>query len=139
MTILVPIAATSHLRDEILDVAIKLARGLDEELYVVHLVENDDAGMEDKRIRDELQEELTDIGVPATVALEHVGHWGPRSRARIGQDVLELAADVEISHIVMGHTAKGLLEELTRGSAVVAVVDEAPVPVTVVSDRFKRE
>ncbi|WP_181686213.1 universal stress protein [Halorhabdus salina] len=134
MAILVPIAANSGLGDEVLDVAVTLANGLDEELYVVHIV-TDEARMEDKRIRDALRETVVDAEVPATVSLEQVGHWAPRPRARIGQDILELAEDVDVSHIVMGHTAKGVLEELTQGSAVEAVVDNAPVPVTVVSER----
>lgn len=133
MTILVPVAS-GPLRDQVLETAIDLGRALEEDLYIVHLVDDEMADATAKRIRDEIRDRVQSADVAATVSLEYVGHSLARSRSRIGQDVIELAADVTVTHIVMGHKPKGLLEELTRGSAAQAVIDAASVPVTVVSD-----
>lgn len=134
MVILVPVA-NGPLRDQVIDTAIELGKGLDQELYIVHLTAEESADGESKRIRDELRERVEKAGVPATVALEYVGHTSPRAGKRIGQEVLELADDVEISHIVMGHTSQGILRDLTRGSTAFAVLDHAHVPVTIVPER----
>ncbi|MFB6200696.1 MAG: universal stress protein [Halorhabdus sp.] len=139
MVLLVPLAASIQLRETVLNVAIELGDGLNQDLYVVHLVETDTAASADRDVRDDIRAQLSDTAVSATVALEHVGHWSPRPAARVGRDVLELARDVQVTHIVMGHTSKGVLAELAHGSTVEAVIDEAPVPVTVVSEHVARD
>jgi len=131
MTVLVPVAS-GPLRDRVLDTAIDLGRALEENLYIVHLVDDETADGTAKRVRDEIRDRVKSADVAATVSLEHVGHGLARSHSRIGQDVIELAADVTVSHIVMGHTSKSVLGELTHGSAAQAVIDAADVPVTVV-------
>ncbi|WP_229109563.1 universal stress protein [Halapricum desulfuricans] len=133
MTILVPVAS-GPLRDRVLETAIELGAAFGEDLYVVHLVDEETADGTAKRVRDEIRERVRSADIAATVSLEYVGHGLARAGPRIGQDVIELAADVTVTHIVMGHTSKGLLEELTRGSAAQAVIDAATVPVTVVPD-----
>lgn len=138
MTILVPIDDDPH-RERVIDVAIDLGRGLGQSLYVVHLVGEDTADSEAKRVRDEIQTYVDDADVDATVALEYVGRRAPRPGTRVARDLLEMAEDVDISHIVMGHTEKGLLRTLTRGSVVEALLDSAPVPVTVVSEHVRRD
>lgn len=134
MTILVPVAE-GPLRDRVLDTAIELGRALVEDLYVVHLTDDEVADGPAKQIRDEIRDRVQSADIAATVALEHVGHGLARTGSRIGQEVTELAADVTVTHIVMGHTSKGLLEGLTQGSVAVAVVDAADVPVTVVPEK----
>ena len=133
MTLLVPVAS-DPLRGRVLETAIELGEALGDDLYIVHLVDDETADATAKQVRDEIRDRVRSADVTATVSLEHVGHGLARSHSRIGQDVIELAADVTVTHIVMGHTPKGLLEELTRGSAAQAVIDAASVPVTVVSD-----
>jgi len=83
-------------------------------------------------MRDDLRERLADAPVVSTVSLEHVGRLGSRQEKRIGQELLELAADVDVSQIVMGHQAKGISGRLWSGDAAFAVVDGATVPVTIV-------
>lgn len=133
MVILVPVD-DGPLRERVLDTAIALGRGLDQELYVVHLTTDESADGEAKRVRDEISEKLSEAGVPATVALEYVSHIAGRPGTRIGQEVIELASDVDISHIVMGHTTQGVLRELARGSAAFSVAKHATVPVTIVPE-----
>lgn len=133
MTILVPVDQ-GPLRDRVIETAIELGAALGEDLYLVHLVDNEVADGPEKRIRDEIRDRVEAGDVEATVALEHVGHSLARAGPRIGQEVVELAADVTVTHIVMGHTTKGRLEELARGSAAIAVLEAADVPVTIVSD-----
>ena len=133
MTLLVPVA-DGPLRERVLAVAIDLGTALDQKLYVVHLVDSEVADSEAKQMRDDLRESLEGAPIPATVALEYVGHNGPRAGPRIAQEILELAADVDVSHIVMGHTTQGLLGGVTRGSTASAVIDDATVPVTIVPE-----
>jgi nucleotide-binding universal stress UspA family protein len=133
MTILVSVA-DDQIRERVLDVAVDLGRGLDNDLYILHLVDSSSADTDAKRLRDEVREYIADADVPATVSVEQISHTGPRSGTRTAQELLDAAADVHISHIVMGHTSKGLLGNLKDGSTAFAVVDRADIPVTIVSD-----
>lgn len=138
MTILVPVA-TGPLRSEVLDTAIELAECFDQELYVVHMVDDNDADSGAKRVRDDLRAELADVDVAVTVSLEHVSRRDLRQGSRIGQEVVDIATDVGITHIVMGHRSRGTLAGLTRGSTAFSVADQASVPVTVVPESAAHE
>lgn len=133
MTILAAVT-NDAVSEGVLDTAVRLGDALDEELYVVHLLDDQLADTEAKQVRDMLRDRLADETVVATVALEHVGRSGTRKGTRIGHELLEVAADVDISHIVMGHEPKGLRGRLASGDAAFSVVDAASVPVTVVPD-----
>ena len=131
MTILVAVADDSA-APRVLDVAVDLGAALDVSLYVVHLLDDTDADRAAERMRDDIEARLADEPVTATVALEFVGRHSRRSGARIAHELLEIAADVDITHIVMGHEPKGLRGRLRSGDAAVAVINESAVPVTVV-------
>lgn len=133
MTILVAIDHDS-VQDAVVDVAVDLAKGLDQELYVVHLVDREVADSTAMAVRDELRERFAEENVVATVALEHNSHSGARSSSRIGHELVDLATDVDISHVVMGHSTKGLFRQLTEGSTAFSVVAAVDVPVTIVPD-----
>lgn len=131
MTVLVPVADDSD-SEVVLETAISLASGLGEELYVVHFV---GATVDDgtaKRLRDDLREHLADASVVSTVSLEHVGRLRSREQRQIGQEVLDLAAEIDASQIVMGHQPKGISGRLWSGDAAFAVVESATIPVTIV-------
>jgi len=131
MTILVAVAddtASSH----VLEAAVELGVGLNQPLYVVHLVADEIADATAERVRDGLRDYLDDEPVDATVALEYVGRFSTRPGPRIARELLEIATDVEITHIVMGHEPKGFGGRLRSGDAAFAVVDRATVPVTIV-------
>jgi len=131
MTILVAVA-DDEASDRVIDTAVTLGAALDTPLYVVHLVDDADADRTAERMRDALKDRLADEPVEAKVALEYVGRHSRRPGARIARELLEIAEDVEITHIVMGHEAKGLRGRLRSGDAAFAVVNETAVPVTVV-------
>ena len=131
MTILVAVA-DDPMRDRVLDVALDLGRGLDHDLYVLHLVDGASADTEARRLRDEVREYVADAAVAATVSVEQISHTGARSGTRTAQELLDAAADVDISHIVMGHSSKGLLGNLKDGSTAFAVADRAEIPVTII-------
>ena len=133
MSILVGVARDDA-RPKVLEVAVKLGKGLDEHLEIVHLVEEENAENDAKRIRDELQDYVADRNVAATVSREHVGHRGPRTGPRIARDLLEIAEDVDVTHIVLGHRSKGMVRDLARGSTAFAVAEDADVPVTIVPE-----
>jgi nucleotide-binding universal stress UspA family protein len=132
MTILVAVSRT-HLRDNVLDVGISLAQALGRELYVVHLVEN---GSPDtpSQIRKEIRERVLEESVVATVAVEPVDTALVRTGSRLGRKLLDVAADAEASHIVVGHTSRGLLGDVTEGSTAFTVADTASVPVTIIPE-----
>ncbi|MDS0258382.1 universal stress protein [Haloarcula sp. S1CR25-12] len=131
MTILVAVA-DDEASSRVLETAVTLGEGLATPLYVVHLVDDADADRAAERMRDALSDRLADEPVEATVALEYVGRHSRRPGARIARELLEIAEDVDITHIVMGHEPKGLSGRLRSGDAAVAVVNETTVPVTVV-------
>jgi len=131
MSILVAVADDTA-SEAVLDTAISLGEELGEELYVVHVVGEEIPDGEANRIRDDLRTRVADASVVSTVSLERVGRLGSRQEKRIGKELLELASDVDISQIVMGHQAKGISGRLWSGEAAFAVVDGATVPVTIV-------
>jgi len=131
MTILVAVA-DDETSDRVIDTAVTLGAALATPLYVVHLVDDTDADRAAERMRDSLADRLDDEPVEADVALEYVGRHSRRPGPRIAHELLEIAEDVDITHIVMGHEAKGLRGRLRSGDAAVAVVNETTVPVTVV-------
>lgn len=132
MTILVAVSRT-HVRDRVLDTAISLGEAFDQDLYIVHLVE-DGARPDDGGIREELRQRVLHENVVATVAIEPVDASLARSGPRLGQTLLEFADDTRIAHIVVGHSSKGLLGGLTTGNTAFTVADTAPVPVTIVPE-----
>jgi nucleotide-binding universal stress UspA family protein len=136
MTILVAVAP-DPVSEPVIDTAIRLGEGLDEELYVVHLLDEEMADAAAKQLREELRQRLADESVVATVALEYVGRSSRRNGKRIARELLELATDVDITHIVMGHRHKRLRDRLAGGTAAFAVLDTVSVPVTIVPDGTK--
>jgi len=131
MTILVAVADDGA-ASRVIDTAVTLGEALSTPLYVVHLVGEAHADRTAERMRDALENRLDDEPVESRVALEYVGRHSRRPGARIAHELLEIAADVDITHIVMGHEPKGLRGRLRSGDVAFAVVNETTVPVTVV-------
>jgi nucleotide-binding universal stress UspA family protein len=131
MTILVALSRR-HVREHVLEVGIRLARALGRELYIVHLVEGTEQTGGPSQIRRELQARVIDENVVATIDVETVDSTLARTAPQFGEELLALAADREVSHIVVGHTAKPVIEDLTQGTTAFTVVDDATVPVTIV-------
>ena len=138
MTILVAVA-DDDLRRQVVEIGVEMGRAFDEPLYVVHLTEDEVADAEARRIRTELTEELADSGITYDVAVEHTGFTRGRGGKATGRRLAEIASDVTITHIVVGHHSKRALQSLTEGSTAVAVAKAASVPVTVVPERLARE
>jgi nucleotide-binding universal stress UspA family protein len=133
MTILVPVAP-GRLHERVLDVAVRLGEGLDESLSVVHFVETGATQGEIQILRDQLRKRLADESVDATVAVETIASTRAKRGARVGHVLLEMVSDVDASHVVMGHSAKGFLEDIKHGSTALVMVENADVPVTIVPD-----
>lgn len=131
MTILVAVA-DDDLRDQVLTMGVRLGTAFEEPLYVVHLTEDEVADGDTRQTRHELEESLADTGVDYSVAVEHAGFTTGRSGRSTGKQLAEIAADVEISHVVVGHESKRALRSLARGNTAFAVADAANIPVTIV-------
>lgn len=137
MAILVA-AADDALQEQVLRVAGTLGERLNQELRVVRLVDDEAADIDVKHHRDQLEERIDQLDVSASVSVEHVGRSVGRKNARIGRELVDLATDVDITHVVIGHASKDFVKSLTRGDTAFAVADNANVPVTVVPDDVER-
>lgn len=136
MTVLVAVA-DDGLRGRVVDVGIQLGRAFEEPLYVVHLTDDEVANVDARAIRSELATHLADAGVEYDVAVEHAGFTRGRSGTATGKQLAEIASDVAITHIVVGHHAKHALRTLAEGSTAFAVAEAASVPVTVVPETLQ--
>lgn len=137
MAILVA-AADDALQEQVLRVAGTLGERLNQELRVVRLVDDEAADMDVKHHRDQLEERIDQLDASASVSVEHVGRSVGRKNARVGRELVDLATDVDITHVVIGHASKDFVKSLTRGDTAFAVADNANVPVTVVPDDVER-
>jgi K+-sensing histidine kinase KdpD len=137
MTILVAVA-DDDLRERVVDVGIRLGRAFEEPLYVVHLTDDEVADADARETRSELAAHLADAGIEYDVAVEHAGFTRGRSGAATGKQVAEIASDVAITHIVVGHHTKHALRALAEGRTAFAVAEAASVPVTVVPESLQK-
>ncbi|MFC5367285.1 universal stress protein [Salinirubrum litoreum] len=131
MTILVA-AANDSLRERVVTVAVDLGHELNEELHVVHLVDDSVSDADVARFRASLEERLATAPVVSTITIQRLDYAAGRPRQQIGAALADLAAEDGTSHIVVGHESKELVETLTKGNTAFAVADMARVPVTVV-------
>jgi nucleotide-binding universal stress UspA family protein len=134
MTLLVAVA-DDELRDAVLETAVELGAALETDLEVVHLTTDATADGDARAIRDQVRERLADAPVGVTVTLEHVEHETARSGTAVGRQIADIASDVAISHVVVGHRSKAVVERLVDGDTAFAVADAVSVPVTVVPPR----
>jgi nucleotide-binding universal stress UspA family protein len=118
----------------VLTVAMRLAAGLEQGLQITHLTENRDASSRERAFREDVRAFLSEADVPVAVDLEHLDRGGLRSGTAVGQQLLELAEDVDVEHVVVGHHSKDRLRAVAEGHTDFVVVEEAAVPVTVVPD-----
>lgn len=137
MTILVAVT-DDQVSGSVVDVATKLGTALDEELYVVHLTDNEYANTHERRIRDDVRAQFEERNVDCEVGIEYLNRSGLRTSAAVGRQLADLAEDVTISHVVIGHRSKSRLAELTTGHTGKVVADGAHVPVTIVPEDLDR-
>lgn len=133
MTILVAVSDDDDF-ESVLDVAIRLATGLDHDLRVAHITQTPSASTAERAFRDDVRAFLSEAEVPVEIDLEHLDRSGFRSGTAIGKQLLELTEDVEIDHIVIGHHSKNWLTTVREGHTDFVVAEKAAVPVTIVPD-----
>lgn len=133
MSILVAIA-DDELRTHVLGAAITLGKALDDELYVVHVTDEEGATVDTRNLADEIRNELVGRGVEFSVAIEYVESPTRRSGTAVGQRLASIADDEEITHAVVGHQAKDRIERLLGGDVAFSVAEAASVPVTIVPE-----
>jgi Universal stress protein family. len=120
--------------ETVLNVAVQLADGLDEELYVSHITETESASGDERDFRDDIREFLEETTIPIDIGLDHLSRSGLRSGTEVGKQLVELAESDDIDHIVIGHRSKGRLTTAREGHTGFVVADEAAVPVTIVPE-----
>jgi K+-sensing histidine kinase KdpD len=118
--------------ETVLTVAMRLAAGLDQDLRVAHVTAATDASTAERAFRDEIRAFLSEADVPVEIGLEHTDRGGLRPGTAIGKQLVELATDVGIDHIVIGHNSKDRLTTVREGHTDFVVAEEAAVPVTIV-------
>jgi len=138
MTILVAVS-DDGMQDAVMDTGVRLGRAFEQELYVVYVTEEETASTRARKIRDELRAALEDRDVSFSVAIEHVEHANPRSGRAVGKQLADIASDVDIAHVVVGHRSKALLSRLVSGDVAFTLAETAEVPVTVVPDPLASE
>jgi len=132
MTLLVAVSRT-HTRGNVLDAAVGLGETLGKELYIVHLLEGGNAS-DASQIREQLRAHVLEDDIVATVVVEQVDDTLSRPGPQLGRTLADVAADAGATHIVVGHTPKGLVDDIAQGSTAFAVADSVSVPVTIVPE-----
>jgi K+-sensing histidine kinase KdpD len=120
--------------EAVLGVAARLAEDTDQNLVVAHVTAEASATGDDRSFRDEIRSALSKVDVQVDISLEHLNRDGLRSGAAIGKQLVDIATDVGIDHIVIGHRSKNRLAELRDGHTGFVVAEEASVPVTIVPE-----
>jgi len=138
MTVLVAVS-DDGMEEAVVDTGVRLGRAFEQKLYVVYVTEEETASARAREIRDRLREDLETRGVPFSVAIEHVEHANPRSGRAVGKQLADIASDVDITHVVVGHRSKALLNRLVSGDVAFTLAETAEVPVTVVPDPLASE
>lgn len=133
MGILVAVSDDSQFQT-VLNVAVRLADGFNDELYVTHITETENASGDERDFRDEIRESLPETTVSIDIGLEHLSRSGLRSGTAIGKQLVEVSESADIDHIVIGHRSKGRLTTAREGHTGFVVADEAAVPVTIVPE-----
>lgn len=133
MVILVAIGA-DEMQPAVLDAAVEAGQAFGEKLYVVHLTADREASGAERQVRTVIQNRLENEPVSYSVSLEHGNRSGKRSGGALGQQLADIATDVEISRIIVGHRSKGLSRKLVDGNTAFGIIAAADVPVTVVPE-----
>lgn len=134
MKILVPIDG-SECSFTALQFATEFATHYDATIQVVHFVESQAKKQDDET--QQLLDRATDIldaaGVKNQPAVETDVWITPYTYAgRIGKDILQLVAEDNFDHVIMGHHGTGVVARALLGSTAEAVIKRSDVPVTVV-------
>lgn len=133
MSILVAVTDDDRF-EAVLDVALRLASGLDQELCVTHITETQTASSEERAFRDNIKTFLSETAVPVDINLEHLDRDGIRSGTTVGKQLIELTEGVDIEHIVLGHRSKNRMTAVREGHTSFVVAQAATVPVTIVPE-----
>ena len=131
MTILVAVSDDDSY-EPVLTTAVRLAAGLNQPLRVTHITETDSASGAERAFRDDVRAFLAETEVDVEVDLEHLERGGLRQGTAVGRQLLELAEDVDVDHVVVGHRSKDRLTTVREGHTDFTLVEDARVPVTIV-------
>jgi nucleotide-binding universal stress UspA family protein len=133
MSILVAIGDDDRF-EAVLDIAVRLATGLDQGLYVAHVTKDRLASAEERTFRTDVREALSEADVPVEVNLEYLDRSGLRSGTTVGKQLVDLTEDVDIDHVVLGHRSKDRMTTVREGHTDFVVAEKAAVPVTIVPE-----
>ncbi|ESS02818.1 MAG: universal stress protein family [uncultured archaeon A07HR67] len=133
MSILVAIGDDDRF-ETVLEVAVRLASGLDSDLSVVHVTANGTASGDERTFRDDVRAVLSTTDAQSEVSFEHLNRRGLRSGTAVGKQLVDITEDVDIDHVVIGHRSKTQLAALRDGHTGFVVAEEAAVPVTIVPE-----
>lgn len=126
MDVLVPIDA-SEASGRALDLALRLV-GDGDSLHVVHISDAETDATE--QLLAATRERLDGTGIEPELVL--TDELDVRPAGRVGKELLSLAAERGIDHLVMGHSEGDAVEDMMLGSAAKTVVRASEIPVTVV-------
>jgi nucleotide-binding universal stress UspA family protein len=130
MEVLVPIDG-SDCSDRALRFAAEFGRRYGATLRVVHFSPQRDERTES--LLADAEAVLDEAGVAGGAELiTDVQFSDLKKSTRIGENILDLVDERGYDHVVMGHHGAGRVEEFLLGSAAERVVEDAPVPVSII-------
>lgn len=132
MEILCPVDG-SAVSERALVFAADMARRYEGRLHVVHFSDTETDATD--QILDRAREILAEEGVPAAPEVATDVGLEFRPANRVGEDILDLAAERGIDHVVMGHHGAGTVERAILGSAAETVLRSNAIPVTIIPDQ----
>jgi nucleotide-binding universal stress UspA family protein len=113
--------------------ALRFACGMvdryDATLHVIHF--STDVDEVSEQILERARTVLSEEGIDAEPRVATDLSLDFRPSDRVGEDILELVAELGIDHVVMGHHGSGMVERAILGSATETVVRADAVPVTI--------
>ncbi len=129
MRVLVPVDG-SDCSKRAVAFAAEMAERYEGELRVVHLTDADtDAA---RQVLDGVRDLLPDDHEGEASFEVVVRDMSTPTASRVGNEILDYAAEVDADHVVMGHHGAGAVERAILGSAAETVVRGEAVPVTVI-------
>lgn len=110
--------------------AAELAERFDADLHVVHFSDRETDATDEVLARARETLESASVAVDPELLIDE--DLDVRPAGKIGQNILELVEQHGYDHVVMGHQGVSSVERAILGSAAETVLEELPIPVTVV-------
>lgn len=118
--------------DRALTFGLEFCARYDADLHVVHVSDAETPATD--LILDQAEALLAETDIQSEPELVIAGNIDIRTADRVGEEIIDLVAERDYDHVIMGHESADFVTEAIVGSAAKTVVANTSVPVTVVSE-----